>query len=191
MIFVKKLLHYLVFSLGLAGLFVYLTLFIGSFWQAEPGWWTLFILIAGLLSGIGCARFFQNLKPKKRRWLVYFGTACFMLFMAIVGLLVGATLGGNGVVDIEFAGLVGYESAGLLFAILGSVLGTYLGYRILEEKGLPMLWTILACALGGGIELLAGGMAWIHSGTPYLISLFLPLVFILILDWLRSRPSVR
>lgn len=191
MTFVKKLLHYLVFSLGMASLFVYLTLFIGSFWQAEPGWWTLFVLIAGLLSGIGCARFFQSLKPKKRAWMVYFGTACFMLFMAMVGLLVGATLGGNGAIDIEFAGLVGYESAGLLFAILGSVLGTYLGYRILEEKGLPVLWTLLACALGGGIELLAGGMTWVSSGTPYLISLFLPLIFILFLDWLKRRPSAR
>ena len=191
MTFVKKLLQYLVFSLGLAGLFVYLTLFIGSFWRAEPGWWTLFILIAGLLSGIGCARVFQNLKPKKRRWLVYFGTACFMLFMAIVGLMVGASLGGNGIVNIEFAGLVGYESAGLLFAILGSVLGTYLAYRILAEKGIPVLWTILACSLGAGLELLAGGMTWIQSGAPYLASLFLPLLFILILDWQKHRPSAR
>lgn len=191
MTFVKKLLQYLVFSLGMAGLFVYLTLFIGSFWQVEPGWWTLFILILGVVSGIACARVFLNLKPKKRRWLVYFGTACFMLFMAIVGLIVGANLGGNGIVNIEFAGLVGYESAGLVFAILGSVLGTYLAYRILAEKGMPVLWTLLACALGGGIELLAGGMTWVQSGAPYLASLFLPLLFILILDWLKHRPSAR
>ncbi|MCC5944246.1 MAG: hypothetical protein JJT94_04875 [Bernardetiaceae bacterium] len=40
-----------------------------------------------------------------------------------IGLIVGAFIGGNFGFPILFGGLVGYESAGLLFAILGALLG--------------------------------------------------------------------
>jgi hypothetical protein len=42
---------------------------------------------------------------------------------AVAGFLLGATLGGNFMADVELAGSRGYEAAGPIGAIVGAVLG--------------------------------------------------------------------
>ena len=53
---------------------------------------------------------------------IFIGFAC-----AVVGLLVGATIGGNMAVDFRFAGNRGYEATGVVGALIGLAIGVISG----------------------------------------------------------------
>ena len=61
---------------------------------------------------------------------ILIGFAC-----AVVGLLVGATIGGNLAVDFQFAGNRGYEATGVVGALIGLAIGVVGGG--LAFSGLP------------------------------------------------------
>ncbi len=65
-------------------------------------------------------------------WLVLVGAGSLLtgLGFAIVGLIVGAAIGGNYAVDFRFAGNRGYEATGLLGAIIGFPVGVIIGASI-------------------------------------------------------------
>jgi hypothetical protein len=53
--------------------------------------------------------------------------------VAVLGLIVGATYGGNYATDFEFSGLRGYEATGLIGAVLGFVCGAALGSYLVDR----------------------------------------------------------
>jgi hypothetical protein len=59
--------------------------------------------------------------------LILFGSLVAGLGSAVIGLVVGASIGGNYAVDFEFAGNRGYEATGLLGAIIGFPVGVVVG----------------------------------------------------------------
>ena len=78
------------------------------------------------------------MKQKTKLIFGIVGTIILGLILAIVGLFVGSILGGNGIININFLGLVGYESAGMLFLIVGGILEIIIGaistYFIAKKK---------------------------------------------------------
>lgn len=62
--------------------------------------------------------------------LVGAGSLLAGLGFAIVGLFVGAAIGGNYAVDFQFAGNRGYEATGVLGAIIGLPVGVIVGALI-------------------------------------------------------------
>lgn len=66
--------------------------------------------------------------------LVLFLTTC---SFAMISLAIGATLGGNGDLSFDWAGLSGYESVGLVFGCFGGFIGTWLGTRAFFDSKKP------------------------------------------------------
>jgi membrane associated rhomboid family serine protease len=54
-------------------------------------------------------------------------TVVLIIGLAILGLVVGAVIGGNFFTDFEFANVRGYEATGNLGAIIGAVIGLIAG----------------------------------------------------------------
>ena len=63
--------------------------------------------------------------PRTRRSIprIVIGTILIALACGLVGLLVGATIGGNMADDFRFAGNRGYEATGVLGALIGLAIG--------------------------------------------------------------------
>ena len=56
------------------------------------------------------------------------------LFFGVVGLLLGAYIGGNFAQDFTFLGVRGYEATGQLGFILGCVMGIAVGISFLRNR---------------------------------------------------------
>jgi hypothetical protein len=65
--------------------------------------------------------------------------------LTVIGFLVGANLGGNGYLVLPYAGLGGYESVGMIGAIIGSWLGALLGCGLIALRygNPPATWRSL------------------------------------------------
>lgn len=87
--------------------------------------------LTGCLLGYACERMWRKTVGLQKELLTVLSVFLMSCFSAIMGLVLGATLGGNGY-TFEFAGLVGYESMGLmigaLFAYFGTLLCVYAYY---------------------------------------------------------------
>lgn len=189
MIFVKKLLQSLIFMFGFGSIFGLFSLFVEGFGfsQGTPGWLMVIFFLFGFCLGIWASAVFQARKKGEKMWLSILGMFSFVIFSTIIGFANGAGLGGNGILAIEWGGLQGYESAGLLFGIFSSTIGTYLSYRVLEEKGLSAFRTAAMCLIGMGLALLLSYYA-INIGP---LLLFLPLLLTLGFDWQLRRQGGR
>ena len=70
---------------------------------------------------------------------------------SIVGLLLGATYGGNNPLPFQFGDFRGYEAGGMLGAVIGGIpgaaLGAFLGSRLLSHAGY-FVWSLCGAVLG-------------------------------------------
>lgn len=58
------------------------------------------------------------------------GCFVFLIVGLIAGLIVGSFIGGNFMMDFEFAGVMGYEATGLIGAMVGGPMGAIAGIII-------------------------------------------------------------
>lgn len=187
--FVKKLFRYLMFGCGLGAVFVLFSLSVEGFGllEASPDWLFLLAFALGLLLGYFCFSVFEKAKGMKRKILSYFGAVAFTFFGTIIGFVVGADLGGNGLWVIEWGGLGGYESTGLLVGILAATLAAIVSTLVLSDKK-GVLETICFGSLGALLALLLTGEG-IQVFGPF--DLFLPLLFIWLWDLYQAQRSRR
>lgn len=187
--FVKKLLRFLVFGCGLGGVFVLLSLSVEGFGflETSPDWLFLLAFVLGLLLGYFCFSAFEKAKGINRKILSSFGALVFTFFGTIIGFVVGADLGGNGLWVIEWGGLQGYESTGLLVGIFAATLAAIISTLTLSDKK-QFLETVCLGSLGGLFALLLTGVS-IQAFGPF--NLFLPLLFIWLLDLYQAQRSRR
>jgi hypothetical protein len=66
------------------------------------------------------------------RKILYGLIGCFVFLIVglIAGLIVGSFIGGNFMMDFEFAGVMGYEATGLIGAMIGGPMGAIAGIMI-------------------------------------------------------------
>lgn len=187
--FVKKLFRFLMFGCGLGGIFVLFSLSVEGFGLLEtsPDWLFLLAFALGLLLGYFCFSSFEKAKGMKRKILSCFGAVAFTFFGTIIGFVVGADLGGNGLWVIEWGGLQGYESTGLLVGILAATLAAIVSTLVLSDKK-NVLETICFGSLGALLALLLTGEG-IQVFGPF--DLFLPLLFIWLWDLYQAQRSRR
>lgn len=190
--FVKKLIQALVFGFGIAGLFAVLSFFFEwlGVYELVPGWLFLGAFLLGFV--VGLVLYSLYTRKKGATHVALFWVACFSFttFFVLFGAVVGMTLGGNGLVVLEWGGLQGYESVGLIGSLLGSLLGSYFSYRVLEKKNhsLSGIETSLMAVLGCLLALLLSSQNAELVGPPLL---FFPLIFIFGWDLLKLHSRRR
>lgn len=91
----------------------------------------------------------------KKQWILFsIGALLLSLLGAIVGLIFGSFLGGNLILEADYAGLVGYESTGLVGAVVFATLFCLVFIGIVWKRKKTTTSTLLACIgclIGGTI----------------------------------------
>lgn len=100
--------------------------------------------LAGVVLGFLLEKGWSKMEGLNKALLTSLVLFLFTAFMSILGVVVGATLGGNGMVYFDWAGLEGYESTGLVFGCVSSVLGFWVAYRALMPTTKKTAWVLLS-----------------------------------------------
>lgn len=117
---------------------------LGLFVEGVPGNIVGLSFVAGMIMGWFLEKLWLRMEGINRELMTALVLFLFTAFLSIVGLAVGATLAGNGVLVFEWAGLDGYESAGLVFGCVSAFLGLWIATRALLPTSSKMPWMIFA-----------------------------------------------
>ncbi len=125
-----------VFALSYGFLFSFLLLILGEqvfgfLMTGVPHYWLGIGFVFGLVLGFFVEKAWRKMEGLNRELITALVLFLHTALFAIVGLVLGAGLGGNGILFFEFAGMQGYESAGLVLGSFGAFLGVWMSSQVL------------------------------------------------------------
>lgn len=112
--------------------------------------------VVGLVLGWLVEKIWRKMEGLNKALITCLVLFLFTAFICILGVVVGATLGGNGWVSFDWAGLQGYESAGLVLGCVGGFVGLWIAYRALLPTTKKTVWVILSSGVLMLVLLLLG-----------------------------------
>lgn len=119
----------------------------GFFIEGIPGGLFGSSFVLGMLLGFFLEKAWKKMTGLNKDLVTVLVVFLFTALTSILGLTIGALLGGNGIVYFEFAGLQGYESGGLILGCLSAFLGLWIASRALFVTTKKSSWILLSSGL--------------------------------------------
>ena len=163
----------LVFVFGFLAVFTLMALGIGGDVIGLDFTWTALIFFSGGLVGWIMEMLWLRSSGVLKSILSLLGLLVFCVFWSLIFLIFGSILGGNELLQVSFAGLEGYESAGLLGGIFGGGFSAVLGSWLL---GLNKGWwpKVLICGLASILVEILLAQSGITPPNIVFLGFFLP-----------------
>jgi hypothetical protein len=163
----------LVFVFGFLAIFTLMALGIGEDVIDLDFTWTALIFFSGGLVGWAMEVLWLRSSGVFKSILSLIGLLAFCVFWSLIFLILGSILGGNELLQVSFAGLEGYESAGLLGGIFGGGFSAVLGFWLLGlNKGREA--KVLICALASILADVFLAQSGIAPSNIVFLGFFLP-----------------